>query len=408
MSTRRSFLAASAVTAALSRRTAGASERIHVAIIGNGHRGVYDMRGFMVHPDCVVAAVCDVYKPRCEKAAAIAGGDVQQYGDYRRILDNKDIDAVLIATPDHWHGPMTVEACQAGKDVYVEKPLSNNIEDGLKMIEAARRHNRVVQVGLQQRSIEHFKSCAKMIQGGLLGRVTHAHIAFPGSYGGAVDEPVEPPPGLDWELFQGPAPRRPYVKSRQERWRAYYDYGGGLVTDWGVHWTDVVHWYLGDDMPRTAAAAAQYVRFQRPDRDVVPDVFSISWQYDRFVMSFCNYSDPPQGSRPLAGVYFYGDRGMLTVNRSGFVINPVINRNREGQWTRTFERQEYTPPDELVPLNLETRDHVANFVECIKTRQRPIADVELGFQSTLPTLMALLAIRTGKSHTWNGRQAIPV
>jgi predicted dehydrogenase len=394
---RRVFMGAAAA-ASSARPIIGANERIRVAIIGNGHRGVYDMRGFMVRPDCQIAAVCDVYKPRALKAAAIAGEGTEVFTDYRRILERKDVDAVLVATPDHWHEPMMIQACEAGKDVFVEKPLSLTIEGGQNMIAAARKYNRVVQVGLQQRSIEHFKACAQLIQEGLLGRIRHVSIIQPGGYGSATDEPAAPPPDLDWELFQGPAPRRPYTPNRQNRWRGYWDYGGGLITDWGVHWTDVAHWYMNDDMPQTVAAAAQYIRYENPE--MVPDVFSISWKYKSYVMNFMNYEPPSTPARFMSGIYFHGERGSLVVNRMGYVATP--QRTRSGD---AFPAKDYLPPKELIPLNLEAKDHVADFVECIKSRRRPITDVELGFQSTLPTLMALKSVRESKIVAWDGKSA---
>ncbi len=404
MRTRREFFGgAAAVIATSARPVLGANDRVRVGVIGNGHRGTYVMRGFMAYPDCQVAALCDVNQAKMESAQKVVGATVDKYGDYRRVLERKDIDAVLVATPDHWHGPIMIQACEAGKDVYVEKPLSNSLQVALEMVTAARKHNRVVQVGLQQRSIDYFATCRQMIQDGLLGKITHAAIIHPGAWGTDKVDPKATPPGLDWDLFQGSAPKQPYSDHRYNNWRSYYDYGGGHVSDWGVHWTDIVHWYLNDDKPRTASAASQYVRYHATDQ--VPDVFSLAWQYRDFVMTFVNYEMPATTERQTPGVYFFGERGSLTVNRQGYIATPKRNARRDGTVTYAFEAKTHTPPAELIPLNAEAKAHVANFVDCMKTRQKPIVDIETGFQSTLPTLLGLMAIRYGKTYVWDGKKA---
>jgi predicted dehydrogenase len=408
-SDRRAFLGGAALAANATRTALGANDRIRLGLLGAGGRGRHVARVFATHPDCLVAAVCDVYQPNLEQAKADTGGAADAYADYRRVLERKDIDAVLIAAPDHWHGPMTVAACEAGKDVYVEKPLSNNIADCLKMIEAARRHQRVVQVGLQQRSWPHFQDAAKLVQDGLIGRVSHAAAFFPGGYTRPPEPPQDPPPDLDWEMFQGPAPRRPYVPSRQKSWRSFYDYGGGLITDWGVHLIDVVHWYLDDPSPRTAAAAALQLRLPQPDPQQAPDTFSLVWNYERFVLTFTNCAIPSPEFNP-AGTYFFGERGVLLVNRSGYLARPIRPRGKPG---------EPQPPLPFEPLLVRsqqseggrmdppTRAHIRNFLDAVKSRQRPNCDVEVGFRSTLPTLLAVLAVRSGQTITWDGREARP-
>lgn len=228
------------------------SNRVRMGLIGGGNRGNQVARFFLKHPDCQFLAAAEPYKMRLDNTVtnltkAQQGVTVEGYEHYRQILDRKDIDAVLVATPDHWHCPITIEACAAGKDVYVEKPLSNQIEPAWKAVEAARAHNRIVQMGVQQRQGEAFKEAADIVQSGQLGKVTHVTLHFAGNYG-VPPEPAAPvPAGLNWELFQGPAPRRPFRPGRL-RWRNFYDYGGGLVTDWGVHLVDVAHWYLKADM----------------------------------------------------------------------------------------------------------------------------------------------------------------
>ena len=188
-----------------------ANNKVRVGALGVGNRGSYMARNFAENDDCDVLAVCDAFKPSRDKSAEELPGKVDAYADYKRVLERKDIDAVLIASPDHWHAQMMIEACQAGKDVYVEKPACRIIADGFKMIEASVKHKRVVQVGLQQRSWDHFVKCAEMVHAGKFGAIYNAGLHWQGSYNTPPEKSSDPPPELDWELFQGPAPRRPYT-----------------------------------------------------------------------------------------------------------------------------------------------------------------------------------------------------
>jgi predicted dehydrogenase len=401
--------AAAPATARSTKNVQGANDRVRIGVIGGGIRGNM-VAGFLLrHPDCQVTAVAEPYKMRLDSTVDSLTKQQQAvkidpYEDYRRILERKDIDAVLIATPDHWHCPMVVDACAAGKDVYVEKPLSNQIEPAWKAVEAARKYNRVVTMGIQQRQGEAFKEAAQLVQDGALGKVTHVMLQFQGSYGMPPEPTAEPPAGLNWELFQGPAPRRPFKPSRL-RWRAFYDYGGGLVTDWGVHLVDVAHWYLKADMkaPLLTSAAAQYVNLDNPEKDQCPDAFSITWQYDTFVMSFTNaiVHDWEFGRQ---GTYFFGPNGSLMVHRSGFEIRPrPAPQGRGGQTP---------PPNPLQPRRRpfaenyqndpDTIAHARDFLDCVKSRKKPVGDIEIGYHSTLPTLLAIHAIREGRSFKYDG------
>jgi len=342
-----------------------------------------------------------------------SGIKIDAYEDYRRIIERKDLDAVIIATPDHWHCPITVEACAAGKDVYVEKPLSNQIEPAWKAVEAARKYNRVVQMGIQQRQGEAFKEAAEIVQSGALGKVTHVMLQFRGNYGVPPEPNAPPPEGLNWDLFQGPAPKCPFRPGRL-RWRNFYDYGGGLVTDWGVHLVDVAHWYLKADAkaPLLTSAAAQYVTLENPERDQCPDAFTISWQYDDFVMSFTNaiVQDWEFGRQ---GTYFFGPRGSLLVHRSGFELRPVpIPAGRGGG--RGQVQAGPPPPPPPPPLEPRRRPflenynndpdtiaHAREFLDCVKSRKRPSGDVEIGYHSSLPTLLAIHAIREGRTFKYD-------
>ena len=387
----------------------GANNRIRMGLIGGGGRGNQVAGFFLKHPDCQFLAVAEPYKMRLDRSIegltkAQRSVKVDGYEHYRRILERADIDAVLIATPDHWHCPITVEACAAGKDVYVEKPLSNAIESAWTAVDAARKHNRIVQMGTQQRQGEAFKEAAAIVQSGALGKVTHVQLQFQGSYGVPPEPSAPPPEGLNWDLFQGPAPKRPFRPGRL-RWRNFYDYGGGLVSDWGVHLVDVAHWYLKADTkaPLLTSAAAQYVTLDNPERDQCPDAFSIAWQYDDFVMAFTNTTvhDWEFGRQ---GTYFFGSNGSLLVHRAGFEIRPrPAPGARPGQ-----------PPPPPNPLQARRRPffenynddpdtiaHTREFLDSVKSRKRPSCDVEIGYYSSLPTLLALHAIREGRAFKYD-------
>jgi predicted dehydrogenase len=437
METRRQFLRTSAAAAVVSQTVRGANDRIQMGVIGTGTRGMQDFRSFSYHEDSVFVAACDVNKVRLEAAVQTMGGKVDSYGDYRRILDRKDIDAVLVTTPDHWHSPITVEACAAGKDVYVEKPISNTLPAAQKMVEAAQKYKRVVQMGCQQRSTPHFQACVKMIQDGLLGKVTHAVLLYPGGYARIQQPPEPPPPTLDWEMFQGPAPRKPYSPSRMS-WRSFYAYGGGLITDWGVHLTDIAHMALGCDRkgPALTGVSAQWVTMPRDDEQI-PEAFICTWQYEDFVMSFTNAVPPGQGF-DMSGNWFYGRRGALHVNRAGYHILPAAQRAapppqaarggaagapagggaaggaQPGRGRGGGGGQPAGPPIEAKDFRNTDRGiggdgplHARNFLDCIKSRQKPNCDIEIGFYSSLPCLLAVMAIQAGRSIAWDGKTAKP-
>jgi predicted dehydrogenase len=291
------------------------------------------------------------------------------------------------------------------------------------MIEAARKYNRVVQVGLQQRSWEHFQECAKLVADGHIGTINQSLMLFPGfSFPTPPEKPAAPPPDLDWEGFQGPAERHEYVPNRQNNWRSYYDYGGGSVTDWGVHLMDVTMWYLGADnkQPLLTNGMGQYLA-SVPDPERAPDTFSITWKFDKFVATFANFTPPSQEGYMLSekyGNYFFGSRGMMLVNRYGYEIVPVPPIRRMGGMNRNVQLPPPLPPIEgkkdMDPSRISenpdsksgsaTVRHTRNFLDCVKSRQRPVCDIEIGFNSTLPCLLANLSIRQGKSFVWNASE----
>ena len=408
--TRRTFLSSTAagVAAATSLRPSsasaqvrGANDRVRVAVIGTGRQGISDMRNHLALPDVEIAAVCDVYGTNLARAAALVP-NAAQVKDFRAVLDNKDIDAVVIGSPDHWHALMTVMACQAGKDVYVEKPTSVAIAEGRKMVEAARKYNRVVQVGTQQRSARHFQQAAKLVQDGGIGKVAAVRCwnvgnQFPAGIGNPPDS--DPPADLDWDLWLGPAPKRPFNANRFgvvpdafSHFRWFWDYAGGMMTDWGVHLIDIVQMAMQVDAPTAVSAVGG--TFCLTDNRETPDTILASYQYPGFVMT---YENRTTNGRPVNdhgyGIEFYGTEGTLFVDRSGFDLTPETRRDGDQVVARTLARRQASTPD--------NPSHARNFIDCVKSRQKPICDIEIGHRSTTTAILGNLALRSGASLTWD-------
>jgi predicted dehydrogenase len=429
---RRQFIGTTAGVLAAARASSigaaqGASDRIRVGLIGCGNRGNQVATDWMKHKDSIFTAAAEVDRGRLEQTAArlgqAQGNTLETVEDYRRILDRTDIDAVLVATPDHWHGPMLLDALSAGKDVYLEKPLSNDLDTAVRMLEAAKRARQIVQVGTQQRSWHHFQEAATLLKDGYIGRtVTHVTMVPPG--GGFALQPAMPaeaqpiPEGFNWELFQGPAKRKPFLPQRRQ-WRGWYDYGGGNLTDWGVHLTDVMNWYMGQDTsgPLLTSASAQYVRQPRnPER--VPDTYAVTWQYPTFVATLSNAMIPGIGDpRELHGNWFYADRGALLVNRIGYQARPYGPQTAGSRANPNappppppIEAKTFKDPSGMSEVaesafGSATHRHVRNFLDCVKSRQQPVCHAEVGFYATLPTLLAIISVKEGRTVRWDGKSA---
>ena len=401
-------------------RVVGANNRVRVGLIGCGGRGMFDARLMREVPDAEFVAVCDLYPPHLARAKEWAGAAAKEYKDFRRLLEQKDLDAVLIATPDHWHAIPTVLACQAGKDVYVEKPLGHNIKEGRAMIAAARRHNRVVQMGTQQRSAPHYAEVARIVQSGVLGPVRFVRIwnytnMFPNGIGRAPDS--DPPEGVDWDMYLGPAPYARFNKNRFiSTYRWFWDYGGGLVTDFGIHRFDSMHQIMGVDAPLTASAAGG--RFSLTDGAETPDMVQVTYEYRGFILSYeaCMLNAHGAGGRTSGKKYYqargaddrphgeayYGTNGTLIVDRLGFEIYPELTAvsgpgalGREGNSAGyRMERKEMTADD-------ATALHTRNFIECVRSRNKPATDVETGHRSTAVAHLGNIAFRTGRKIHWD-------
>lgn len=400
---RRRFLVGAPVVGALARRVQGANDRIRVGLIGCGARGRYLARLMREVPGVEFVAVCDVYAANAEPARQWAGAHARAYKDFRRLLEQSDIDAVVIATPDHWHAIPTVLACQAGKDVYVEKPLAHNIREGRAMVEAARRYNRIVQTGTQHRSAPHFAEVARIIQSGELGRVHFVRVwnysnMFPGGIGREPDS--DPPPGLDWDFYLGPAPSVPFNRRRfLGTYRWFWDYAGGTITDFGTHRFDTVHQIMGVEAPLRVSASGG--RFALDDAGEMPDVLQVTYEYPGFVLSYeaCNLNAHGLGGRTPEmkyyqargehdrphGMAFYGTNGALFADRIGYEIYPEQGRTGR-RWVQAADA---------------TAAHVRNFIECVRSRTRPNADVETGHRSTVVAHLGNIAYKIGRKLRWD-------
>ncbi|GAC1653576.1 MAG: Gfo/Idh/MocA family oxidoreductase [Gemmatimonadaceae bacterium] len=359
----------------------------------------------MKHPDVTVAAVCDVYEPNLAKGVEAAPG-AQQYRDFRQLLDRKDIDAVIIATPDHWHALQTVLACQAGKDVYVEKPISVSIGEGRKMVDAARKHGRIVQVGTQQRSGLHFQQAAELVRGGRLGKVTQVRTwNFGNEAPEGIGSPPDsaPPPDLNWDLWLGPAAMRPFNPNRfgvsPDRWstfRWFWDYAGGMMTDWGVHWLDIVQMAMAVDAPVSISAMGG--KFALQDNRETPDTILATYQYPGFI---CTYENRLANGAPItgkgSGILFHGTDATLFIDRQGFEIMP--EKRKSG--TMSVDRTEALKVENSNPNH---EDHVHAFIESVKSRKTPVSDIEVGHRSTTTALLGNIAYRTGRRIVWDAQR----
>jgi predicted dehydrogenase len=380
----------------------GANDKVVVGVIGTGRMGMSNLEDFAKQPEVEIAAVCDVYQPNLDQALKSTNGAAKTYKDFREILDRKDIDAVVVAAPDHWHAVPTVLACQAGKDVYVEKPISTTIEEGKQMVAAARKYNRVVQVGTQQRSGLHFQKAVELIQDGMIGKVTFARTwnysnDCPQGIGNPPDS--DPPATLDWDLWLGPAAKVPFNANRfgvGDRWstfRYFWDYAGGFMTDWGVHLIDIVQWALKVDGPNTITASGG--RFCLRDNAQTPDTLQVTYEYPGFV---CTYENRWCNANSMYnhgyGIEFHGTDATLFLDRSGFQAYPEKRPFEQKQVERTAAMQMDSVNDSHV-------DHVRNFLDCVKSRQRPTSDIEIGHRSTSACLLGNVAYRSKERIVWD-------
>ena len=419
-SSRRAFLEQTAATASIAAwaapavhaadksqdkkgKTDSPNETIRIGLIGCGGQGRFDAAKLAAQPNCRVVAVCDVHAGRMAQARGQFGAEkVREYKDFRKLLENKDIDAVVVGTTAHWHVLPTIRACRAGKDVYVEKPLGRSIGEGRAAVKAARKYNRVVQIGTQQRSQEHYQKAVEIIRSGRLGEICEVKVwdydqHYPG-LGSPAD--CDPPKELDWDFFCGPSPLVPYNPNRFGYGHYFHpDTGGSWHVDWGVHHYDIVHWATGAKYPIAAVAMGGNLGFTKEqDNREWPDTFNASLQYGPcptaklgFIMQY-TYRCAARGEQRSHGKKFFGTHGSMILDRSGFTVTSERHKQK-GKWEKVIKEESFRSRGD---------NHHALFLEHMRNRTRPDADVETGHYSTNPGHLMSIAWQTGHRIQWDG------
>lgn len=399
---RRSFLKTSAAgTAALAAFGApaanarGANETLNVGCIGTGGRCRALMQALKRVPNVRMTAVCDIYDAHLDEGRKLADPNAFATRRYKDILDRKDIDAVLIASPDHWHVPMTVDACAAGKDVYVEKPLTHNLAEGKAVIDAQNRNKRVVQVGTQQRSMPQFQKACEIIRSGGIGEIHKVHLTWNRNVDRVRRRPLNIDPKLvDWKAFLGNAPDQPYDEYRFRAWRWFWDFGNGILTDLMVHYIDVVHWYFGLDHPLLATSVGG--NYTSKGLWQTPDTIQTLLLYPNDLQVY--FEGTFYNARNAAMLEFMGTDGTLYLDRGRYEIYPERDRSKAEEWVLGTGRKGqdfYDKPDgELL--------HLTNWVECVRSRKRPNAPAEAGVGAAAAAHLGNQAYRSGQVARWRG------
>ena len=411
--TRRGFVgsitAATAATALAPRAArASANDKVRCLLIGAGSRGNQLLGAFLPRPDVEIVAVADVDDRHAAETAARVGKSPRTGRDYRKMLDAKDVDAVIIATPDHWHALPTIHACMAGKDVYVEKPVAHNVAEGRAMIAAARKYDKIVAVGTQQRSSENFRKAVETVKSGALGKVfwiqtwNYENIS-PVGMGKPSD--CDAPAGLDYDLWLGPAPLRPYNPNRSHllfRW--FFDYAGGMMSDWGVHLNDIALWASGHDAPKSVSSTGGI--FTTDDNRDTPDTLQVVYEFPGLTL---NYSMRKGNGLKFHdreyGILFCGTDGSLLLDRQGHEVIPDKVVLPYGIKLAQGDRP--LRPIGLQPSTFKAKDdglpdHVENFMSCLKTRQRPTCDIAVSHLSTNTCHLGNIAYKLGRKLQWDG------
>jgi predicted dehydrogenase len=423
--TRRDFLKTSAlgVSALSASRVFGANERVNVGVIGFGLIGRIHTHSFKEQTDVEIRAVSDAYGPRMDECAGLIGSRCAKFPDFRRMLESKELDAVVVATPDHWHALMTMMACAAGKDVYVEKPLTLFIKEGGWMIDVAKRTKRVVQVGVQNRSGPNFQRARESVRAGKIGEIVSVQNTFMRNVSPGFGNPPDssPPAGLDYDMFLGPAPKKPYNPNRSiYHFRWFWDFSGGQMTNLGQHSLDLIQFFLNVKAPKSVYSSGG--RFFLKDNCEVPDTQDAVIEYPGF-NAVCQYREASAGRKGLGmgGLTFHGTKGSLSTGRSGYEltadpkINPInavakvipgghpvggpqpVEEPAEEFWTQPEK-------DETGDAPKDYRHHARNFLDCIKSRKTPIADLESSQQVAIACHLANISLRTGRKIVWDAER----
>ncbi|MCE5345156.1 MAG: Gfo/Idh/MocA family oxidoreductase [Bacteroidales bacterium] len=404
----------------------GSNDRIRVGFIGVGNRGTQLLHIFMNQPDCEIAALCDVYEPyitrdrskvnpryvkdRPGQIPAMAEtfpNKVERYSDYRKLLENKNIDAVCIATPDHWHALMTVDAIKAGKDVYIEKPLSKTIHEGRVMVETQKNSKQIVTVGLNRRAASSFQKLAIDIPAGKIGKVTFASTCYVGNmfpFGIGKMKPENPPADFNWDAWLGPRAYRPYqynIAPYMFRW--WNDYSSQIANN-GVHYLDLMRWMMNEQAPVSICASGG--KYAVDDDRTIPDTLQVTYEFGSGALFTINVLEASYGSFVSDGfIELRGTKGTLCTNENSYKIVPT----RPGQfqsWDKLMDGEENNPAikDNLLPDGSSrdsTTNMIRNFLDCIKSRKTPYCTLEDGHRSTSLAHLANIALATKQRLQWD-------
>lgn len=407
MPSRRTFLQATAAAGALSMletsRGYAANETLRVGCLGTGGRCRRLMESLRTIPGVKIVAVSDVWDVHLEAGKKLAEPNAFATKDYHELLARKDVDAVLIGSPDHWHVPMTIDACAAGKDVYVEKPLTHTIAEGQPVIDAQNKHRRIVQVGMQQRSMPHIAKAREIVQSGGIGQVLKVRLTWNRNTPRATTNKLGvDPKSVDWQRFLGAAPEQPFDEYRFRNWRWFWDFGGGIFTDLMVHWIDVAHWILDVDHPQTAASIGDFHHaegiWETPD--TVQTLLKYTGPKDsKFVTSSIQayFEGTFSNARNASMIEFMGTEATMYIDRGAHLVIPE-RRSKvkasemilgEGPRGADFYAQ---PDGELL--------HLTNWVECVRTRQTPTAPAEAGVSAAAAAHLANRSLRENQIAKW--------
>lgn len=390
-------LTASALAGVTAPAHVSANDKIVIGVVGVGGMGRGDLSCFLHNSDVECAVICDVDDKQLAEATKLVEGkrgkapDTEK--DFRRVVDRKDIDAVLVATPDHWHALPTIYACHSGKDVYCEKPLGASIDEGRAMVEAARDNNRVVQMGTQWRSGTHYRDAVEFIQSGKIGKVrlvrAWAYLDWVGGIGNPPD--CDPPEGVDYDMWLGPAPKRPFNPNRFHfNFRWHWDYAGGLMTDWGVHLLNICQWAMGHEMPKRVSSTGG--RYVVDDNSETPDTQVAIYEFEKYSLVFEHQmvGGLGPGGQPH-GMLFCGSEGTVIINGGGWEFIPEPKK-------KDLEPIKAPPGGDARPA------HVRNFLDCMKSREKCVMDFSVGhFVSTVAHL-GNLAFRSGSEIHWDAEK----
>jgi predicted dehydrogenase len=370
---------------------ASPNETINVGVIGAGGRGTFVMSAFQKNPNARVTAACDVYETNLAAAQASAekasGHAPRGFHHYHELLAASDVDAVLIATPEHWHHRMVLDALAAGKDVYVEKPLCHTPEEGIELAAAEKASKQVIQVGMQRRSYDLFLEAREVMRAGHLGDVRMVRSWWLNNYLNETAQPLEGK--LDWDLWQGPAPRRPFEVDRFRNWRYYSDYAGGIVADQGAHVFDGIHMLMNAGAPVRVNASAGKIHRRKVD---MPESVTACAEYAEDFLAIFSINYAAMHYRPENDQLnqFDGNRSRLDIGRTKFKLYE-LGREDDPVMQRQSERG----------FAYATDLHVANFLDCIRTRKPTTAPISLGFQSSLVVQLVNISLKQGRTVRWN-------